>query len=131
MTLSTVTAVPAADPRTAQAHFLHRLAVETDPADVWAAIKAGAVDFTLVDARAPGAYQKAHLPGAVSLPHARITAETAAALPTGLLVTYCWGPACNASTRAAAALAGHGRQVKELIGGLDHWIREGLPTEGA
>jgi rhodanese-related sulfurtransferase len=123
--------VPAADPDTARRHFAARLELETDPADVWAAVKAGDVDFTLVDARAAGAYRKTHLPGAVSLPHAEITAQTAAALPAGLLVTYCWGPACNASTRAAAALAAHGRQVKELIGGLEYWIREGWPTQGA
>jgi rhodanese-related sulfurtransferase len=131
MTGSPVTAVPAADPASALAHFAGRLAVETDPADVWTAVKAGTTDFTLVDARALGAYTKTHLPGAVSLPTAQITADTAAALPPGLLVTYCWGPACNAATRAAAVLAGHGRQVKEMIGGLEYWIREGWPTEGA
>lgn len=122
------TQTPAADPPAAYAHFAGRLAVETDPADVWAALQAGTPDFTLVDARDAGAYREAHLPGAVSLPHAGITAATAAALPPGLLVTYCWGPACNAATKAAAALAGHGRQVKEMIGGIEYWIREGRPT---
>ena len=27
-------------------------------------------------------------------------------------------------------LAAHGRQVKEMIGGLEYWVREGHPTEG-
>jgi rhodanese-related sulfurtransferase len=130
MTTSAVTAVPAADPQRALAHFEARLALEPDPADVWAAIRDSAADFTLVDTRAAGAYARTHLPGAVSLPHGEITAETAAALPAGLLVTYCWGPACNAATRGAAGLARHGRQVKELIGGLEYWVREGWPTEG-
>jgi rhodanese-related sulfurtransferase len=52
------------------------------------------------------------------------------ALPGGLLVTYCWGPSCNAATKGAMLLATHGRQVKELIGGIEYWIREGHPTEG-
>lgn len=99
-------------PAEAQAHFEHRLAVETDPADVWGAIRDGTVDFTLVDVRAAGAFTRTHLPGAVSLPHGEITVATAAALPAGLLVTYCWGPACNGATRGAAKLAAHGRRVK-------------------
>jgi len=128
--LSPVTAVPAASPATAQAHFAGRLSVETDPADVAAARAAGTVDFVLVDVRVAGAYRKAHLPGAISLPVADITAETVAALPPGLLVTYCWGPACNGATRGAARIAALGREVKEMIGGFEYWIREGQPTEG-
>ena len=127
---SVVTAVPAADPAEARAHFSRRLAVETDSADVAAALRAGRPDFVLVDVRAAGAYRRAHLPGAVSLPVADITAEAAAALPAGLLVTYCWGPACNGATRGAARLAGFGRHVKEMIGGFEYWVREGQPTEG-
>ena len=129
-TLSPVTVVPAASPADAHAYFSRKLAVETDPADVTAAIARGEVDFVLVDVRAPGAYRKAHLPGAVSLPVADITADTVAALPDGLLVTYCWGPACNGATRGAARLAALGREVKEMIGGFEYWIREGQPTEG-
>jgi len=128
--LSPVTAVPAASPAAAHAHFAGRLSVETDPADVAAARATGTVDFVLVDVRAAGAYRKAHLPGAISLPVADITAETVAALPPGLLVTYCWGPACNGATRGAARIAAVGREVKEMIGGFEYWIREGQPTEG-
>jgi rhodanese-related sulfurtransferase len=129
-TASPVTAVPAASPADARTHFAGRLAVETDPADVAAAYAAGVVDFVLVDVRAAGAYRKAHLPGALSLPVGDMTAETVAGLPEGLLVTYCWGPACNGATRGAAKLAAHGRQVKEMIGGFEYWIREGQPTDG-
>jgi len=129
-TASPVTAVPAASPADAHARFARRLAVETDPADVAAALASGNVDFTLVDVRAAGAHRKAHLPGAVSLPVADISADTVAALPDGLLVTYCWGPACNGATRGAAKLAALGREVKEMIGGFEYWVREGQPTEG-
>jgi rhodanese-related sulfurtransferase len=124
LTSSTVTAVPAADPAAARAHYAGRLALETDVADVAQAIERGERDFVLIDARSDEAFAAGHLPGAISLPHARITAETAAALPDGLAVTYCWGPSCNGATRAAAKLAAHGRPVKEMLGGFEYWRRE-------
>jgi rhodanese-related sulfurtransferase len=102
--------------------FETKLQFETDPADVWAAIRAGGADFTLVDARSADSYARAHLPGAVSI-HGE--------LPDGPLVTYCWSPGCNAATKAAARLHAAGREVKEMIGGFEYWVREGLPIEGA
>jgi rhodanese-related sulfurtransferase len=125
-----VTAVAAAPAQEARHHFGRRLAHETDPADVWTAIETGTVDFVLVDCRPRGSYDKAHLPGAVSLPVREMDPARVAALPPGLLVTYCWGPSCNAATKGAYRLAALGRQVKELIGGLEYWIREGHPVEG-
>lgn len=127
---SPLTSVPAAPPAEAAAHFERRLAVETDPADVAAAQRRGDGGVVLVDCRSREAFRSAHLPGAVSLPHGEMTAERVAELPDGLLVTYCWGPACNAATKGAARLAGHGRAVKEMIGGIEYWLREGHPTEG-
>lgn len=125
-----VTAVPWAAPETAHAHFAGRLAVETDADDVAAALAAGPRDFVLVDARSPAAFAAARLPGAISLPHALISEETLADLPGGLLVVYCWGPGCNAAAKAAAKLSALGRQVKEMLGGFEYWVREGHPLEG-
>ena len=127
---SQVTAVPAAPAEEARNHFEQRLAHETDPADVWKAVQTGTVDFVLVDCRPRPSYDKAHLPGAVSLPLSEMDPVHVAALPQGLLVTYCWGPSCNAATKGAYRLAALGCQVKELIGGLEYWIREGHPVEG-
>lgn len=42
-------------------------------------------------------------------------------------VTYCDGIGCNGSTKGAYKLAQQGFQVKELIGGLDFWKRDGHP----
>ena len=57
-------------------------------------------------------------------------AEAVAGLPAGaLLVTYCWGPGCNAATKAAARLARLGFRVKEMLGGFEYWEREGHPVE--
>ena len=48
-----------------------------------------------------------------------------------LYVTYCDGIGCNASTKGALNLSRLGFQVKELLGGLDWWKRDGYATEGA
>lgn len=129
-TRSAVLDHPAAAPSDAAAHFAARLSYETDCSDVGADIAAGVGGFVVIDTRSPALYAAGHVPGAVSLPHRRITAETVAELPTDvLLVTYCNGPHCNASTRGARRLASLGRQVKEMPGGMDGWVREGLPVE--
>ncbi|MGW4645042.1 rhodanese-like domain-containing protein [Kitasatospora sp. NPDC004289] len=117
-------------PERAFAFHAERLGCQADPADVWYAMRDGKQDFTIVDVRAEGSHRKAHLPGAISLPLAEITAERVAELPAGLLVVYCWGPACNGSTKGAMKLAALGRETKEMIGGLEYWVREGWPTEG-
>ncbi|WP_024818742.1 hypothetical protein [Arthrobacter sp. 31Y] len=38
---------------------------------------------------------------------------------------------CNGSTFAALAFAELGYSVKEMIGGIEYWIRNGLPVETA
>jgi rhodanese-related sulfurtransferase len=108
--------------------FAQRLQHETDADDVGSALLDGSADFTLIDARSPAAYAAAHLPGAISLPHREITAD---ALPARPLVVYCWGPGCNAATKACAKIAALGRDdVKEMLGGFEYYVREGYPIEG-
>ena len=114
----------------AHQHFTHRLAVETDADDVGSALRDGTADFVLLDARSPAAYRTAHLPGAISYPHRGITPETLAAMPDGPIVVYCWGPGCNGATKAAAKIAALGRDVKEMLGGFEYYVREGYPVEG-
>lgn len=128
--MSAVTTTPAASPEAAARHFAARLSCETDAADVGAAIAAGDVDFVLVDVRSRPAFAAGHVPGAISLPHSEIDAATASSLPDGLLVVYCWGPGCNAAQHGGRKLAAHGRHVKEMIGGWEYYVREGLPVEG-
>jgi rhodanese-related sulfurtransferase len=119
-----VTAVPAADPATAHRHFAGRLAVETDVADVAAALAGDDPGFVLLDARSPESYAAGHLPGAHLLERP-FTAADVAALGDALLVVYCWGPACNGATKAARELAALGRPVKEMLGGFEYWERDG------
>jgi rhodanese-related sulfurtransferase len=127
---SAVTRTPAASPDAAHRHFARRLEVETDPDDVATAMRDQAMDFTLVDARSAEAFAAGHLPHALNLPHRQIDGATVAAIPAGLVVVYCWGPGCNAATQAARTLTSFGRQVKEMIGGFEYYVREGHPVEG-
>lgn len=46
-------------------------------------------------------------------------------MPPGIIVTYCDGIGCNGSTKAALKLTALGFQVKEMLGGLDWWQRDG------
>jgi rhodanese-related sulfurtransferase len=125
-----VTAVPAADPRSAHVAFTARLALETDADDVAVALASGKPGFVLLDARGPEAHAAGHLPGALNLPRP-FSAEDLAQLGEDLIVVYCWGPGCNGATKAAAELAELGRPVKEMLGGFEYWVREGHPVEGA
>jgi rhodanese-related sulfurtransferase len=113
----------------ARSHFANRLEHETDVADVAAAIQAGGPEFVLLDARSRAAYEAGHVPGAISLHHAEITAETVASLPDGPVVAYCWGPSCNGACKAALKLAELGRPVREMLGGFEYWARDGNPVE--
>ena len=127
---SRVIETPPADPKTANNHFSSRLAFETDPSDVYADLRNGETGFIVLDARTPEAYARGHVPGAISFPHRTIEAATASSLPKNkLIVTYCDGVFCNASTKAAAKLTGLGFKVKEMIHGMAGWREEGYPIE--
>ncbi|GLZ57832.1 MULTISPECIES: rhodanese-like domain-containing protein [Micromonospora] len=122
-------AVAPADPATAAAHFRTRLSVETDVSDVHADLSAGTPALVVVDSRGAAAWTQGHLPGAVHLPTAEIAARAAELIPPGsAVVTYCWGPGCNGATRAALEFAVLGYPVKEMLGGFEYWVREGLPV---
>lgn len=112
------------------AHFENKLSLEVDPADVHFDIENGLRNFVLIDTRSASDYASEHIPGAISLPYRHIVEETTKTFPRDkVLVTYCLGPACNASTKGALRLAKLGFQVKEMIGGIDGWKSDGLSTE--
>ena len=110
------------------AFYAAKLAYEIDSADVYAMLERGE-PLLLVDARSAEAYARETLPGALNRPHRLMTAESTADLPRErLLVTFCDGIGCNASTKGALKLAELGFQVRELIGGIDWWKRDGYAT---
>ncbi|RBY93666.1 rhodanese-like domain-containing protein [Blastococcus sp. TF02-8] len=119
-------------PDDAATFFARRLAVETDPTDVAAALDSGDPGFVLLDSRSREAWDRGHVPGAVHLPGREIAARAEAELDRSVpVVAYCWSPACNGATRAALALSLLGFRVREMIGGFEYWAREGLPVETA
>lgn len=122
---------PPAAPPDAVRYLTMKLAMETDASDVRTDIARGTASVLIVDVRPKEAYEQAHVPGSISLPYRTINATTTAEIPTDtILVTYCWGPHCNAATKGALALASLGYRVKEMIGGLEYWRHENLPLEG-
>lgn len=124
-----VTEHAAAPSAQAEAHFASRLALETDCADVEAALASDAPGFVLLDVRGPGAFARGHVPGALNLPHREIDPGRLAAWPAGtMFVVYCAGPHCYGGDRAALRLARLGRPVKLMIGGMTGWADEGFAT---
>lgn len=112
-------------------HYEHKLAYEMDAADLFDALSRGE-RIVVIDARSAEGYAEEHIPGAVSLPHRTMDADTTAHLDRSMLyVTYCDGIGCNASTKGALKLAALGFRVKELTGGLDWWKRDQYTTAGS
>lgn len=128
---SAVTAVPAALPADAEAHFAAAFGFETDCWDVHDALAKGP-DFVLVDVRSPALYARGHVPGAINIPHGKLVASRLASWPAGtLFVTYCAGPHCNGAARGALRLARLARPVKIMAGGITGWLDEGFPLAAA
>ncbi|WP_337267628.1 rhodanese-like domain-containing protein [Oryzifoliimicrobium ureilyticus] len=127
---STVSQTPAAPSEQAARHFAAKLTFETDCWDVHEAFATGNVDFVLLDVRSPSLYQKSHVPGAVNLPHGKMTAHRMAQWPAQtLFVLYCAGPHCNGADKAAFRLAKLDLPVKLMIGGITGWADEGFFLE--
>ena len=108
-------------------HYTRRLSFETDCWDVHHAMSNAASDFVLIDVRGPKLYEESHVPGAINLPHGKMTATKMAEWPEDtLFVVYCAGPHCNGTDRAALRLSRLGKRVKVMIGGMTGWADEGF-----
>jgi rhodanese-related sulfurtransferase len=111
-------------------HYETKLQYETDAWDLNEALRTGE-DVRVIDARSPEAFNREHIPGALNLPHREMDEGTTKGFSRmALYVVYCDGIGCNASTKGALNLTRLGFRVKELLGGLDWWKRDGYPTEG-
>ncbi|OEJ28036.1 sulfurtransferase [Streptomyces agglomeratus] len=123
--------VPPAAPAAAAAYFAASLAFHADVSDVASVLASGDdPGFVVIDSRSTESWDQGHVPGAVHLPTALIPSQAERLLDKAVpVVTYCWGPGCNGGTRAALALAELGYQVKEMLGGIEYWIREGFEVE--
>jgi 3-mercaptopyruvate sulfurtransferase SseA len=92
-----VTATPAAPSDVAEAHFATEFAFETDCWDVHEFLGECAA-FVLVDVRSPKLYARSHIPGAINLPHKKITEARMREWPNNTqFFTYRAGPDLGAS----------------------------------
>ena len=109
-------------------HYEDKLRFEIDSWDLSEALRAKEA-IVVVDTRSTDAFHSEHIPGAIHLPHRQMDEDSTASLSkSALIVTYCDGIGCNASTKGALHMTRLGFQVKELLGGLDWWKRDGHPT---
>lgn len=110
-------------------HYLNKLNYEIDSSDVYEALQKKE-KIIVIDARKPQAYQTCHIPSALNLPHKQMNEATTKMLDKSCLyVVYCDGIGCNASTKGALNMTRLGFKVKELLGGLDWWKRDGYMSE--
>jgi rhodanese-related sulfurtransferase len=110
-------------------HFRDKLEFETDAWDLNEMLRNGE-KVVVIDARSEDAFAREHIPGAVNLPHRKMNLESTSHLDrAALYVTYCDGIGCNGSTKGAYKMAELGFVVKELIGGIEWWKRDGYATE--
>lgn len=111
-------------------YYEAKLKYETDSWDLFEDLK-NKEDIIVVDARSNSAYEAEHIPGAISFPHITMSELTTAHLDkTKTYITYCDGIGCNGSTNGALKLSKLRFKVKELLGGIDWWKRDGYATDG-
>jgi rhodanese-related sulfurtransferase len=111
-------------------HYQAKLDYEIDPFDLKQALDRGE-QIVVIDTRQPASYAQRHIPGAINLPHGTMSAETTSHLDKrALVITYCDGIGCNGSTKGALNMHRLGFRVKEMMGGIEWWLREGLETHG-
>jgi rhodanese-related sulfurtransferase len=109
-------------------HYSEKLAYEIDSWDLEVALEAGE-NITVVDARSSEAFQREHIPAAINIPHRTMSPDTTRHIDKrALVVTYCDGIGCNASTKGALNMLTLGFRAKELMGGLDWWKRDSHKT---
>ncbi len=111
-------------------YYQQKLNYEMDSADLFEVFENNE-PIKVIDTRKEAAFLEEHIPNAISFPHRDMDEESVFGLDKSVLyVTYCDGIGCNASTKGALKLAQYGFKVKELIGGLDWWKRDGYATLG-
>ena len=82
----------------------------------------------LFDARPNYQYEKEHVPGALSLPYIEFAAffkKYEKLKKDAIIIVYCDGNDCSASTRTSFKLIARGfRSIFNANGGLDEWNKK-------
>lgn len=106
--------------------FAAKLRHEIDSWDLNEALQGG-TRLQVVDVRTRAQYEAGHVPGARWILHRQIdedsTRNWARDVP---VVVYCDGVGCNAATNAALKLSRLGFSVREMIGGVEWWLKDGF-----
>ena len=112
-------------------YYQEKLNYEMDPSDLFDSLTENE-KIVVVDTRKSFAFEKEHIPSAINLPHREMNEECFKKLDRSFLyVCYCDGIGCNASTKGALKMTKAGFKVKELIGGIEWWIKDGYETKGS
>ena len=112
------------------AYYEAKLAFEMDPADLFYALE-NTPNYVVIDTRQTHGFIKEHIPTAINFPHREMNKESTQHLDKNkTYICYCDGIGCNGSTRGALKMAKLGFKVKELIGGIEWWKKDGFATEG-
>lgn len=116
---------------TEQLEFYERkLEYETDSWDLYEALGRGD-NIQVIDVRSTEAFDISHIPGSENIPHRTMNEKTISHLDKETIyICYCDGIGCNGSTKGALKMTKLGFRVKELMGGLDWWLRDGYETRG-
>jgi rhodanese-related sulfurtransferase len=88
--------------------------------------------LVLVDALAPIAFARSHLPGAINLTPEWVDERAPRRIPDRdvEVVVYCAGPDCETSSVVGRRLVELGyRNVRHYAGGKSDWVEAGLPLE--
>jgi rhodanese-related sulfurtransferase len=87
--------------------------------------------YVIVDARPRDAYDKEHLPGAVSVPLGETDSYASKFDKNQIIVTYCGSFQCPISTKSAQEFMKLGfKNVRDYKGGIKEWKEKGYPVYG-
>ncbi len=83
----------------------------------------------IIDVRPEEEYEAGHLPGAISLPLAKLDQKLPTLPGDQQIVAYCRGPYCALAVEAVRRLREHGYDAYRLRDGVVEWSARGLPVE--
>jgi len=95
--------------------------------ELLACVRSGTV--VVLDVRPEEEYRAGHIPGALSVPLARLSRRLQAIPRRAEIVAYCRGPFCLLADEAVRLLRARGRRARRLQDGLPEWRAAGLPIE--
>ncbi len=89
------------------------------------------VSPTIIDVRAPQAYEKGHIPGAINIPADQIRGAMDQIPIDHPIVTYCnmHNPGNSGSENAVEILREAGLHARALRGGYPEWVEMGYPID--